>query len=246
MKQRLNTFDAELLKEACCMHSFVKHGTTYFRLWGDGILQAIRLQHEPCFDHYSLNIGLMSMYSSSTPECFCSKSSLPRYSICCINNQANAVSLSSSNGLVKFNTTSVRDQIEILKTQGFDWLDNIDTQSSLLEALYYLDQIAYKAIIWNDIYKLAPSLYLSDFQKANLVISSILDQQLGPDSFSRPPWTEEDFLQYSMRYPNEGADFLYLHKLIVDERGDSINAYLVEQYHKNMSKLHFLRKGNVK
>lgn len=233
MKHRLNSFDKELLKEECSLHSFIKHGSTYFRLCNEDILQAISFNYEPSFAHYSLNIGLMSMYGSPSAEYFYSKSSLPRYSICCINNQANAVSLSAIKGLVEVKIISAHEQIEILSLKGFDWLNTINSQGSLLEALCYLDQMTYKATIWNDLYKLAPCLYLKDFYKANLIISSILDQHLGPDSFSQPPWSEVDYTIFIDKFPTLNNELLTIYHWIQNKDEQAIFDFLSKNKEEN-------------
>lgn len=218
----------------------------FFRIHAETVLQAIGFQYERAFAHYALNIGVMSLYSNAEDSLFSARSSLPKYSICCLENCSNAVSLNQKHDLVSFSIRSPEEQLHILEEKGFDWLDGVTTQSHLLSAIDHLDNISYKSTVWNNEMRLAPFLAIRDYHSADRIIASILNQQLGPNSFSSPPWTEEDYAYYATHYPNKNEDLLYLHKLIADERDDSINAYLDEQYYKNTDRLRFLGRKNFR
>lgn len=233
MKLALNAADQDLLENMCRNHLFIKRGQSYFRLHKGDVLQVIKFQYERCFKHYSLDVGLMSIYSASHREYYGSKSVLPRYSICCLNGQSTAIAVSSQGWLMDFNVTSPQAQLDILNKKGFDWLDNINDQGSLFEALCYLDQIAYKAIVWNDIRKLAPCLFLRDYQNANMIISSILDQHLGPKSFSPPPWSNDDYAFYASTYPLKDSNLLLMHRWIQQKDEQAIQEYLIKNKTEN-------------
>lgn len=230
------------MQNLCNDHGFVSRGQVFFRIHADTILQAISFQYERTFSHYSLNIGLMSLYSDAEASLFSARSALPRYSICCLDNCSSAVSIERDHEFVSFSVRSPENQLCLLDKRGFEWLDGIVSQEHLLCAIDFLDNVSYKNTIWNNEFLLAPYLAVEDYYSADLVISSILDRQLGPHAFSAPPWSEKDFLYYSMHFPNRNEDFLHLHNLIVNKSKNSINTYLEENYKKNTDRLRFLRK----
>ena len=51
-----------LLKNALHGTGFVRRGSAFFRVWGDGVLQVIKFQHESVFEVQHLNVGVFSMY----------------------------------------------------------------------------------------------------------------------------------------------------------------------------------------
>lgn len=241
MRYILDSSIKKTLQNLCRHHGFISRGQVFFRINGKNVLQAIGFRHERVFDHYALNIGLMSLYSEAEDSLLSSQSALPKYSICCLNNCANAVSIFKEHEFASFSVRSPQDQLSILDEKGFEWLDEVATQNCLLDAMDILDNISYKSTIWNDEMKLAPFLAVKDYCSADMVIASILNQQLGPNSFSPAPWTREDFLYYSTHYPGRNEKLLFLHKLITDERYESIDAYLNEQYCRNATRLRFLK-----
>ncbi len=233
VKYTLDISDKNALEAMCKEHSFIKRGQSYFRLHKSDVLQVVKFQYERCFNHYSLDVGLLSMYSAPYREYYGSKSVLPRYSICCLNGQSTAIAVSSRGWLTEFNVISPQAQLDILNKKGFDWLDSIKDQGSLFEALCYLDQMAYKAIVWNDARKLAPCLFLRDYQNANMIISSILDQHLGPKSFSPPPWSNDDYSFYASTYPLKDSDLLLMHRWIQQKDERAIQEYLIKNKTEN-------------
>jgi len=241
MKHKLDAIAKSRLESMCQEHSFLQRGRSFFRLYSQNVLQVIMFRYERCFEHYSLDIGLMSIYSEPDPEFFSSSSALPNYSICCLNNQSTAVSMTEIDGHVNLNITSPSDQLDILNQKGFDWLDSISSQAKLLEALCYLDKAAYQGIVWNDMQKLAPYLSLGDYRSANMVISAILDQHLGPKSFATPPWTSEDYLRFSNTFPNKDKDLLQIYHWIQEKNEQSIKNYLVQNRTQNLKYGYFLR-----
>ncbi len=226
----------------CWDHGFVSKGQVFFRIHADTILQVISFRYEQVFSHYSLEIGLMSLYSEAEDSVFGARSTLNSYSICCLENHSSAVYMSAEGEFVSFKVKSPEYQLRLLEKYGFEWLDGIVTQKDLLQAINFLETVSYKSTIWNNISKLAPFLAIDDYDSADFVIASILNQHLGSNSFSSPPWSKEDFLYYSVHYPNKDVDLLYLHDLIATKNENAIKAYLEENYKKNTDRLRFTKR----
>ena len=240
MKGKLDVIHKHQLKTMCQEHSFLQHGQSFFRLYCQNVLQVITFRYERCLEHYSLNIGLMSIYSEPDVDYFGSNSVLSKYSICCLNNQPTAVAITEENGFTNFIHTTPGEQLDILDKTGFDWLDSINTQKSLLEALCNLDKVSYQGIVWNDIKKLAPCLLLGDYDRANMVLSAILNQHLGPNSFAVPPWTDLDFTHFSNKYPDKDNELLRIHRWIREKDEQALRNYLFKNKDQNLQYGYFL------
>lgn len=239
MQYKLNICDLNALCDLCKNHSFIQKGQNYYRIIGDGVLQVIKLQYERSFNHYSLNICLISLYSKHSKENFFKNSSFPQYSICCLIGQQTSVSYTEQNGISYFHIMSLHDQITLLAEKGFDWLDHINDQERLWKALFDLDTVSYKSVIWNDVQKIAPFLATENYIHADRVISSMLSQQLGPNTWAEPPWTEKDFTQYEHLYPTENRDLILIHQWIAENSIENIKTYLYNNYLKNKGMYNF-------
>ena len=69
----MNKFEAQkLLDAAVSGRGFLRRGNAYFRIMGDGVLQLLKFEHERCFSHLSLCVGLYSMYSELEQRLFTS------------------------------------------------------------------------------------------------------------------------------------------------------------------------------
>ena len=71
----------KLLEAAVEGHGFFQRGDAFFRVVGDGVLQLLKFEHERCFSHFSLCIGLYSMYSELEQRWFTSTGCIPQYSV---------------------------------------------------------------------------------------------------------------------------------------------------------------------
>ena len=232
--KKLEYAEQSLLADLCRSHSFVKKGNTFFRILGDGVLQAVNFRYERCFAHHSLNIGLRSLYQKGSRLDFSTNSCIPRYSVCRFINQSNAVSVQTIDEITYFNVMPPRNQIALLEKYGFDWLDGIDTQEQLVDGLCYLEEAAGASVVWNDMNKLFPYLASKNFKHADWVIGTILNQHLGPHAWTRLPWVEEDFARYDRQCPEEDRELLMIHRWIAENNGDRILSYLTENYAYNM------------
>lgn len=238
--KKLSETDILALSELCHAHSFAHRGRTYFRIIGDGVLQVIKFEYERCFEHYSLDLGLISMYSECEQEDFTASSCIPRYCVSVFINQSTAVSSKINNGIYSYQVMSPQDQIEILSEKGFPWLDTINSSNMLLDALCMLDKGSEKTVRWNDSRKIAPYLLSNRYECADHVIASILRQHLGPNVWKELPWTSQDFDLYACRYPQKDQKYLTIHNWIEQNDTASIQDYLAQNYAKNMALAKFL------
>lgn len=83
----------KLLEAATESRGFSKRGDAFFRILGDGVLQVLKFEYEPCFTHYSLNVGLFSMYSELRESWFTSSGCIPRYCVMNFVGKQNAINV---------------------------------------------------------------------------------------------------------------------------------------------------------
>ena len=72
---------ANLLKHALQGTGFVRRGSAFFRVWGDGVLQVLKFERQPGSRVHDLRVGVFSMCGKLYPEWFTSSGCIPRASI---------------------------------------------------------------------------------------------------------------------------------------------------------------------
>lgn len=92
----MNKFEAQkLLDAAVSGRGFFRRGNAYFRIMGDGVLQLLKFEHERCFSHLSLCVGLYSMYSELEQRLFTSSGCIPQYSVMNFVGKSSAVNVNA-------------------------------------------------------------------------------------------------------------------------------------------------------
>ena len=72
---------ANLLKVALQGTGFVRRGSAFFRVWGDGVLQVLKFERNRVDRVHDLSVGVFSMYGRLSPEWFTSSGCIPEASI---------------------------------------------------------------------------------------------------------------------------------------------------------------------
>ena len=246
-------FGKSMLKELCEPLGFHSRGRFFFRVHGD-VVQALTFRYEPKFSFYSLDVGLVSLYRKAYPLDFTAQSGITRGSICYLENYKTPVLyipdyIFDGQKVFKIHVMTPEEQLAILEKKGIAWLNGIFTQSALLEAYKLLDCTGGSNFLWCDSCKLAPFLMLEDYENADRVIASLLNQYVWPPVFpvgrggiSTVPWTEDDFVRYAALYPEKGGDLLAIHHLIANRDKPAIRQYLEENYQENLKKLQFRKR----
>ena len=173
----MNKFEAQkLLDAAVSGRGFFRRGNAYFRIMGDGVLQLLKFEHERCFSHLSLCVGLYSMYSELEQRLFTSSGCIPQYSVMNFVGKSSAVNINAGDGIYTFEVISPPSQIQALNESVFYVLDNTLDQNQLIQQMNRLDIARRGSIIWNDLNKFAPYLKSGDIKSAENVLKSILMQ----------------------------------------------------------------------
>ena len=140
---------------------FAQKGKAYFRVVGDGILQIIRPQYERVFRSDVVYIGLLSMYDYLMPQHFTSTGSITRYPV------SNCAAF-DQRPLAFYPSAEL--QLDLLHNKVIPWLNTINTQKQLINAISRLDPR------WNDSLKIIPYLACGEINHARKVAKEILRQ----------------------------------------------------------------------
>lgn len=163
-------------------------------------------------------MGLYSLYSELHPNWLSSSGCILRYPV-------SALAELGTNDDV-----SVETQLSVLMEVGLPWLESICTQQKLIDAVCDFETRQYGKIQWVDSFKLAPYLLSGDYLSADRVITSILQQHVGPHYWTTKQWTSEDYEIYKHRYPGRDTKLLEIHKWIVEDCSTAIDEYLRTNY----------------
>lgn len=222
--------------KVCLSHRFVRRGKSFFRINGNGVLQVLKYEYEPQNPHHDLSFGLLSMYGEMRPQWFTSGGCLVKHSIVNLVGQPNPILPSNQSAqYVPYTRRMVTpiEQLTILNDCGFPWLDSIDSQASLAEALCYLDTIRFSCILWNDELKFYPYLYEGDTTAAIKVMEAIIHQWDFALERQRQALSSEEFQIYSSALL-EGKKGIF-EKLAIAQRSDpeEIKNYLLRNLVQN-------------
>lgn len=183
----------KILGAAVDGRDFFQRGDAFFRVIGDGVLQLLKFEYERSFTHFSLCVGLYSMFSEMDRRCFTSSGCIPQYSVMNFAGKASAVSINEEKDIYTFEVLSPQAQIRILNESVFLTLDKINNQEQLIKQMNRLDIARWGSVIWNDLNKFSPYLKLGDFRNAEKVLMSVLRQHnyLADDEYDLP-WSLSD------------------------------------------------------
>lgn len=231
---------SEELKNLCVENGFHRRRNAYFRVIGDGVFQVIKFEYEPrSFCPYHLQIGLFSMYGALMEQWFTPGGCIPRYSVVLLIGERNPCYMKNGNIAI----ISMEEQLQILKSKGFDFLNGITTQQQLADGICRLDTIRYEKILWNDPEKFEPFLCSGNLESAAKVIEAILRQhKLAVEANCACSFLfkdEKEKERYCAKIEEECVPFR--EKLDMVQRRDlsAIQAYLTENYARNSTYARF-------
>ena len=209
-------------------HGFTVKRNCCYRVTSGGVLQLLKIEYDPRFSLFEINIGLYSLYSELSPHWLTPGGCILRYPV---------VALA---GIQHSDDISIDTQISILRTAGFTWLDTITNQCDLVQAMCDIETHLYGKTQWIDSFKIAPFLILGDYVSAKRVIVSILQQHVGPDYWTTESWTESDYEEYKIRYPDQDKRMLEILDWIHLSNNDAINDYLKSNFTANAKQIDFI------
>lgn len=247
---------AHLLKDALQDTGFVRRGSAFFRVWGDGVLQVMKFERQNIHEVHDLSIGVFSMYGRLYPEWFTSNGCIPRASI------AGFVGLrfvdyylspnrftKTDNGQylydgfpVSIDTTqrmwdengerlkyyfTPEQQVYILTEKVFPWLNHMTTQSLAAKAMYEIEPIP------NDSLRFDAHLAAGEWAEAEQTLSAILKQHADAQASWKRTFSPEKFAEMVARQEVRDAPLKTAYKMLQEKDENAISSYLTENYQRN-------------
>ena len=239
------------LVQICKKNGFIKRGNALFRNYGDGVLQVLQyIEVKRPYMHSDLNIGLFSLYGEIELAWLTSAGCIPRYVSHWLEPGAKEAYYA-----VRQRKTQSMDEIRSIECYSIDlafveeyiipFLNEIKDQKQLAEAIMYLDMEASgpikRDVHWLDALKVAPFLHSSDYEKARLVISTILAQHEDAQQRRAKYWSKEQFEEYRLHQQAEDSTLYELRQMIDDANYEGIQTYLSRNYQNNAKLINNLK-----
>ena len=245
-----------LLKNALQGTGFVRRGSAFFRVWGDGVLQVLKFERHSIYEVHDLSIGIFSMYGRLYPEWFTSSGCIPRGSI------ASFVGLRfvdyylapncftrTDDGQFFYNGFPVsvnptqrmwdengerwkyyftpEQQLHILAEKVMPWLNNMTNQSLAAKAMYEIEPIP------NDSLRFDAHLAAGEWIEAEQTMSAILKQHSNAKASWKRTFSKEKYEEMVARQEAKDEPLIAAHKMVQDENEEAINGYLSGNYKRN-------------
>ena len=256
---------ANLLKNALQGTKFVRRGSAFFRVWGDGVLQVLKFERQRGDRVHDLSVGIFSMYGKLCPEWFTYSGCIPRASI------ANFVGLrfvdyylspncftATNNGQFLYNGFPVtvdpqqwlcdkdgehwkyyftpEQQVHILTEKVLPWLNDITSQSLAAKAIYRITPVP------NDDLRFDAHLAAGEWIEAEQTMSAILKQHADAQASWTRTLSKDSYAQMVSRLETEDIPLKATLKMVQEKDMEAISNYLSENYRRNCGLAKFCMK----
>ena len=247
---------ANLLKKALQGTDLVRRGSAFFRVWGDGVLQVLKFQHQRGNKVYDLSVGVFSMYGNLWPEWFTSGGCIPRGSVAsfvglrfvdgylspkCFTKTDNGsflyngfpVSLDFKRQKWDENGEYVRyffteeQQICILIEKVISWLDDMATQSFAAKAMYEICPYP------NDDLRFDAHLAAGELVQAEQAMAAILKQHEDAKASWERTFPRDKFVEMVARTEASDEPLKAALKMVREKDETAICNYLCDNYKRN-------------
>ena len=245
-----------LLKNALQGTGFVRRGSAFFRVWGDGVLQVLKFERLRGDRVHDLSVGLFSMYGRLYPEWFTSSGCIPRASIASFIDLRFVDYYLSPNRFTKTDNGQflyegfpvmvepkqwLRDengehwkyyftpeqQINILVEKVLPWLNDMTSQSLAAKAMYKITPVP------NDSLRFDAHLAAGEWIEAEQTMSAILKQHSDAKASWEQTFSKDKYAEMSVRLDTEDAPLKAAHKMVQEQDEYAISSYLRENYKRN-------------
>lgn len=248
---RKSNQDFEDFCSICKANSFYKRGNSFFRQYGDGVLQVLQYKKSSRpYEHVDIKIGLFSLYGELEAQWLTSSGCIPRYTAHWLEPGVKESFWDIRSKRIQYMDDVRRVEcysinLSFLQVTLFPFLDQIQTQGQLADALMYLDTEASgpikREIMWNDELKIAPFLHSGNLESAYLVVSAILNQHEIARQWRQQNWNREEYEESSRKMHIADANFYKVKNMIETANQDGILTYLQKNYQRNIQLAPFLR-----
>lgn len=247
---------ANLLKNALQGTGFVRRGSAFFRVWGDGVLQVLKFERERVYQVYDLSVGVFSMYGNLCPEWFTSGGCIPRGSVAsfvglrfvdgylspkCFTKTDNGsflyngfpVSLDFKRQKWDENGEYVRyffteeQQIQILIEKVIPWLNEMTTQSLSAKAMYEICPYP------NDDLRFDAHLAAGELVQAEQAMAAILKQHEDAKASWERTFPRDKFVEMVARTEARDEPLKAALKMVREKDEKAIGVYLEDNFKRN-------------
>lgn len=260
---RMNS--TNLLKVALQGTGFVRRGSAFFRVWGDGVLQVLKFEHNRGDRVHDLSVGVFSMYGRLYPEWFTSGGCIPRGSIVNFLGLRSVDSYLSPNQLIKTDNGQffydgfpvmvdpnqwLRDengmhwkyyftpeqQVHILAEKVLPWLNDMTDQSLAAKAMYEIWPVP------NDSLRFDAHLAAGEWIDAEQTMSAILNQHANAIASWKRTFSPEEFADMVARQDVWDVPLKEAYKMVQKKDENAISGYLIDNYKRNCELAKFCMK----
>ena len=247
---------ANLLKVALQGTGFVRRGSAFFRVWGDGVLQVLKFERQRIYQVHDLRVGVFSMYGRLYPEWFTSGGCITRASIASFIGLRFVDYYLSPNRFTKTDNGQflydgfpvmvepkqwLRDengehwkyyftpeqQVHILVEKVLPWLNNMTSQSLAAEAMYEIEPIP------NDSFRFDAHLAAGEWIEAERTMSAILKQHADAQASWKRTFSEDKYAEMVARQEVRDVPLKAAHKMVQEKNEEVIRSYLRDNYIRN-------------
>ena len=252
-----NSVYFDQMKTICHNNGFVRRGTAFFRVAGDGVLQVLKYKKERYANNHTIFGGLFSLYGEIDKEWVTSLGCIPRYCILSLYCGGNEYSRYLTDGSLE------EKQALVLKNQYIPWLNTITTQSALANAICMLDCASYgdmpldslsncfdsidskaftSLVLWNDLLKLAPFIKSGQYDAAMRIVNAVRQQQLSAREDHKKRMNDEEYLRHVIKQDRINEPIYRLFEMIERNDMQTMETYMEHNYQSNCQLLRFAMK----
>ena len=254
-----------LLKNVLEGTGFVRRGSAFFRVWGDGVLQVLKFERQRVYQVHDLSVGIFSIYGRLYPEWFTSGGCIPRGSVAsfvglrfveghlspnCFTKTVNGqffydgfpVSVDSAQRLWdengehwKYHFTP-EQQVHILKEKVLPWLNAMTNQSLAAKAMYEIWPVP------NDSLRFDAHLAADEWIEADQTMSAILKQHADAKVSWERTFSKDKFEEMVARQEVRDEPLIAAHKMVQEKNAEAICSYLSDNYKRNCELAKFCMK----
>lgn len=256
---------ANLLKNALQGTGFVRRGSAFFRVWGDGVLQVLKFERQRIYEVHNLSVGVFSMYGRLYPEWFTSSGCIPRASIASfvglpfVDNYLSPNRFTrADNGQFLYDGFPVmvepkqwlRDengehwkyyftpeqQVHILVEKVLPWLNEMTNQSLAAKAMYKISPVP------NDSLRFDAHLAAGEWIEAEQTMSAILKQHADAQASWERTFSKDEYAEMVARLEMEDVPLKAELKMAQEKDEEAISSYLSDNYKRNCELAKFCMK----
>ena len=247
---------SNLLKNALQGTGFVRRGSAFFRVWGDGVLQVLKFERQRGDRVHDLSVGVFSMYGRLYPEWFTSSGCIPRASIASFVGLRFVDYYLSQNRFTKTDNGQflydgfpvmvepdqwLRDedgehwkyyftpeqQVHILVEKVLPWLNEMTNQSLAAKAMYKILPVA------NDSLRFDAHLAAGEWIEAEQTMSAILKQHADAQASWKRTFSQEKYAEMVARQEVRDEPLKATYKMVQEKDENAISSYLTNNYKRN-------------